>query len=74
LKQHLTAEEREMLGNNIQAKSFWVWTETTERIFPDRRAGMPAHEPFRKVAPQIWVHRGFVKEASQPQQIQIWEE
>lgn len=69
--QHLTPEERDMIGCSCEAATEWVWTEVTERIYPDRIAGLPVPEPHRKMAPQLWVHRGYVREADQPQQMKI---
>ena len=61
---HLSPEEREMLGRSVPAVSYWVWTESAERIYPDRKAGFPVFEHHRTEAPQIWVHRGYVREAN----------
>lgn len=61
---HLTPEEREMIGKSVSAMTQWVWTEAAERIYPDRKAGMPVPEHHQPNAPQIWVHRGYVQESA----------
>jgi len=59
---HLTPEERQSVGQSVNAETYWAWTERAERIYPDRKAGMPVQEHHRKSAPALWVLRGYVKE------------
>lgn len=68
---HLTSEEREMIGRTVWTETFWVWTEATERLYPDRKAGMPVFVHHRKSVPLLWIHRGYVREASQPYQLKL---
>ncbi|MCZ8520154.1 MULTISPECIES: hypothetical protein [Paenibacillus] len=71
MRRHMTPVEREMVGQSVTASTYWVWTEKAERIYPDRKAGTPVFEHHRKLAPQLWVHRGYVRESDSAYQLQL---
>lgn len=50
---------------NKIAETYWVWTELTENLKPECKAGEPIWEFYRKTCPASWVAKGYVKEANQ---------
>ena len=47
------------------AKTEWVWTELTESLHPDRKAGEPVYDHYRKTVHRSWVEKGYVVDASE---------
>lgn len=54
-----------MTPNNITAKTFWVWTELTESLHPERKAGTKVWSIHEKTAPRSWFDKGFIREAAE---------
>jgi len=48
---------------NKVAKTHWVWTELTESLHPDRKAGTPVYEHYRQYVPRLWYEKGYVVDA-----------
>jgi hypothetical protein len=47
------------------AKTHWVWTPLTESLHPDRKAGKPVFEPFKKTIPRSWHEKGYVVDSEE---------
>ena len=54
------------------AKTEWVWSEIAESIYPNRKAGTPTYDCFRKTVYCSWVEKGYVVDAStMPGQLEL---